>query len=308
MTQTAHQTASLAPAEAWLNAPLRWLGHQQWLRYGLRDRLLCRLRNPQRSAPRAFEAPFAGYVYPGNLSRWIDWIVYFYGAYEQDELELMRALMRGRASPIALDIGANVGHHTLYMASFCGEVHAFEPYEGVSRCIDEKVARNQLQHVHVHRVGLSNENAELMYYAPQGCNTGTGTFVAEHESHNNMPLGRLRLVHADPYLAELALPRVDLIKIDVEGFEITVVKGLRKTLEQYRPVVMLELSDEVREQFKDAADFMRLFPSDYRVDVVRSRRSAFGVFGRKGCELLPLRWQDTPSPGGYVNLLLRPAS
>ncbi len=289
-----------------LDRGLRWLGHQRWLRYGVRDRLLRLLRHPERVSGREFEVPFAGYVYPGRMNCWIDWIVYYYGAYELDELELMRTLLATRTRPVAFDIGANVGHHALYLASFCAEVHAFEPYDTVSMCLDEKVRRNGLAHVHLHRVGLSERDEELEFFAPQGSNTGTGTFVASHEPQNNRPAGRLRLVQADGYVARLELQRVDLIKIDVEGFELSVLRGLQATLARYRPMVMMELSDQTRIGLAGTAELMALFPPGYEARVVRGQRNRLGLLGKRGCALEALRWHHVPAPGGYINLLLRP--
>ena len=289
-----------------LDRGLRRLGHQRWLRYGVRDRLLRMLRNPDRVGGRAFEVPFAGFVYPGRMNRWIDWIVYYYGAYELDELELMRTLLAHRPEPVALDIGANVGHHALYLASFCAQVHAFEPYDTVSKCLDEKILRNGLTHIHLHRVGLGERDEELDFFAPQGSNTGTGSFVASHEPKNNQPAGRLKLVQADAYLAGLQLSRVDLIKIDVEGFELSVLRGLRTTLLRYCPMVMMELSDQARIGLPGMADFMALFPPGYEASVVRSQRNRLGLLARHGCAVEPLRWHDEPAPGGYINVLLRP--
>mgnify|MGYP006154831181 FL=1 len=290
----------------WPDVLLRWLGHQRWLRYGVRRRVLTWLVDPAKAPDRPFEAQFAGFVYPGNLRRWIDWMVYFEGGYELDELELMRTLMQGRPEPIALDIGANVGHHTLYLASFCHQVHAFEPYDAVGRCIDEKIARNQLQHITVHRVGLGETDQELEYFAPQGHNIGTGSFVPGHEASNNVLMGRLRLVHADPYLDALHLPRIDLIKIDVEGFEMSVIRGLTNTLQRHRPVIVMELADATRASFKTAREFLSHFPTGYRVDEVRSMRHHWGVLGRRGCVLVKPDFGAAAKPGHYMNLLLRP--
>lgn len=289
-----------------LDRGLRWIGHQRWLRYGLRNRLLRWLRHPERTQAVQFEVPFAGYVYPGRLNRWIDWIVYYYGAYELDELELMRGLLSEREQPVALDIGANVGHHTLYLASCCSQVHAFEPYPAVALSLEEKVRRNQLTHVRLHGVGLGESDQELDFYAPQGVNTGTGSFVAEHEAGNNVAIGRLKVVQADAYIRRLELAHIDLIKIDVEGFELAVLRGLNATLLRYRPMVMLELSDSARFSLPDAAALLALFPAGYEALVVRSQRSRFGLFGQRGCGLKPLHWHHAPLPGGYMNLLLRP--
>lgn len=297
---------ALVPPSA-VNRGLRWLGHQRWLRYGLRNRVLHWLRNPQTMPDERFEVPFVGFTYPGTMSRWIDWIVYFYGAYELDELELMRNLMAAHPNAVALDIGANVGHHALYLASFCSAVHAFEPYDAVAGRMDEKIRRNSLQHIHVHRIGLGERDETLEFFAPQGMNTGTGTFVAGHEAHNNRPAGRLQLVHADRYLENLNLPTIDLIKIDVEGFELSTLRGLQATLRRYRPVVMLELSDAARFSLPDREALMAFFPPDYEAQVVRGQRHRFGLVGQRGCAVEALRWHHAPLPGAYMNLLLRPA-
>lgn len=289
-----------------LDRALRWFAHQRWLRYGLRNRVLRAIRHPERAQARRFEVPFAGFVYEGRMDRWIDWIVYYFGAYELDELELMRRLLATRKDPVALDIGANVGHHTVYLASFCAAVHAFEPYPAVAASLREKVARNALTHVHFHPVGMGDRDVSLDFFAPQGANTGTGSFVADHEPRNNRPAGCLRVVHGDRYLERLALPVIDLIKIDVEGFELTTLRGLRETLRRHRPIVVLELSDAARLALADCAELMALFPEDYRVEVLQGQRSCLGVLGRRGCALEPLRWHRRPLPGGYINLLLRP--
>ncbi len=121
------------------------------------------------------------------MNRWIDWIVYYHGAYELDELELMRTLLAHRPRPVALDIGANVGHHALCLAWFCAEVDAFEPYDAVSMCLDEKVRRDGLAHIHLHCVGLGERDEGLDFFALQGANSGTGTFVAGHEPTTTRP-------------------------------------------------------------------------------------------------------------------------
>lgn len=303
-----HDLAAINPsAMPMLDRSLRWLGHQRWLRYGLRNRLLRWLRPPEQVAEREFEVPFAGLVYSGRTTRLIDWIVYYFGAYELDELELMRTLLSGRPNTVALDVGANVGHHALYLASFCAEVHAFEPYAVVADSIHQKIRRNRLRHVHVHAVGLGEADQELDFFAPQGANTGTGTFVAGHETLNNRHAGRLHVVQGDAYVTTLALPKVDLVKIDVEGFELATLRGLRDTLRRYRPIVMLELSDTARFSLASLDELMALFPADYQVRQVSGLRHIAGVLGRRGCALQALRWHHRPLPGGYINLLLYPA-
>ena len=113
---------------------------------------------------------------------------------------------------------------------------------------------------------------------------------------------------ADDDLASLHLQRIDLIKIDVEGFEISVLRGLPETLRRHRPLVMLELSEEARRSLPSMAALMALFPAGYQAEVVHSRAARWLIFGRTGCALQPLQWHHRPLPGGYMNLLLRPGA
>jgi FkbM family methyltransferase len=303
-------TASPPPL-ATLDAALRWVGHQRWLRYGLRDRLLRLLRNPEAMAPRPFETGFAGFRYPGDLSRWIDWIAYYFGAYELDELELMRQLVGSCGDAVALDVGANVGHHALYMASFCAQVHAFEPFDGVAQLIDEKIMRNGLRNISVHRIGLSDDDDELPYFAPTGSNIGSGTFVpelAELADGQHVRTGQLALRQGDRYLATLGLSRLDFVKVDVEGFELNVLRGLRDTLRRFRPLVMLELSDTVQAQLGSMPALLGLLPPDYEVLRIVPPVPRLTFFSSGHASLAPFNsaWRGQAKAGDYVNLLLRP--
>lgn len=288
------------------DALARWLGHQRWLRYGVRYQVLRRWSDPTCSDAHLFEAPFAGFVYGGDLSRWIDWIVYYFGVYEEDELELLRSVMSDRPDAVALDIGANVGHHTLYLASFCSEVHAFEPFAPLAKSIRDKVERNSLSGVHVHPLGLGDSDVELPYFAPADHNIGNGTFVAANAPHPGAPDCMLSVRQGDRYIESLLLRRVDLIKIDVEGFELEVLAGVRQTLRQYRPIVMLELNDASREKLGSEDAFRTLLPPDYRTQRLVRPMPVATFFSRRSARLEPVDWSAGPTPGGYMNLLLSP--
>jgi hypothetical protein len=99
---------------------LRFLGRRVPVRG--RDRLIRWLENPALLRDHPFVDDFHGYRYPGNLKRFIDWSVFVYGAYSGHELKLLADLAAGlrreREGPVvAWDIGGNIGHHTLFLAS-----------------------------------------------------------------------------------------------------------------------------------------------------------------------------------------------
>jgi FkbM family methyltransferase len=286
-----------------LNSVLRWIGHQDWVRYGIRYRIIRKFSNIENLRTCAFDIEFFGMRYDGDLRCYIDWVAYFFGAYEKYELFLLRDLIKDRPKSVFIDIGANIGHHSLFMSQYCDVVHAFEPFGPVSCRLEQKIQRNSISNVVVHKLGLGHEDAELQYFAPKGHNTGTGSFVPSHESENNESSEKLQVVKADAYLSKMGLSNIDLIKIDVEGFEKNVLLGLRESLQRYRPIVFIEFSEETKSSLKGKDEFMSLFPENYKIRTVQTYKPKFVVFSKPGYNYKEFKFDDYG-----VNLILFPAS
>jgi FkbM family methyltransferase len=204
-------------------------------------------------------------------------VVYFYGAYARQELLLLRDLLKDRADPVCVDVGANVGQHSLFMSRYCKEVHAFEPYPPVRKQLESKITRNRIHNIVVHDVGIGERAGELDFYGPAGANAGTGSFVPSHAVDNNRWIGRLTVVNGDEYFSRLGLQKIDLMKIDVEGFERSVLRGLCRTLRTWRPVVVMEFSEDTRRSFSGEDEFLAMLPDRYRVKHITSNK-VFAVF------------------------------
>lgn len=242
----------------------RAFGHQEWIPLSVRTKVLTQLYDPERLPAHAFEVDFFDLRYPGDLSSFLDWHVYFFGAYAKDELELLgRLLQHHRPGGVFIDIGANVGQHTIFMSRIAAQVHAFEPWAPVREKITEKVARNNLTNVTVHPVAIGTEPEALEYYAPLGANMATGSFSPAHATDRNRPAGQLDVVNGDEYFAEHGITEVDLVKIDVEGWEKHVVDGLRQVITQHRPVVFMEYTSTTQGSFADSAEFEAWLPAGY---------------------------------------------
>ena len=69
---------------------LRFVGHQQWLRG--RDRILRAFSHPDHQKSNPFETEFFGHPYSGNMANFIDWTVFYYGAFAIHELRLLAAI------------------------------------------------------------------------------------------------------------------------------------------------------------------------------------------------------------------------
>ncbi len=148
-----------------------------------------------------------------------------------------------------VDIGANVGNHSLYAALFlgAGRVIPFEPNPRAFRLLVQNVLVNRLEEViDLSRLGVGLSDREV------------GGFAMEKRARNlggakMLPgEGRLRVFRGDTLLAD---ERPALIKIDVEGMEMPVLAGLEATISAHRPVLLVEVDNENEAAFRQwAAD------------------------------------------------------
>jgi len=273
----------------------RLIGHRAWLPEGLRGRIARLTCTADYFPSQLFEVDFFGLKYPGDLSNFLDWHVYFFGAYEMDILLLLRSLIRQRSGGVFVDVGANVGQHALFMSKYASHIHAFEPWSKVRQAIDEKITRNRLTNVTVHPVALGVEHQFVPFYAPQGGNWGTGSFDEKHATDRNRLWGNLEIVRGDQYFEAHGISAVSLIKIDVEGWEKNVLLGLRHTLERFRPVIVMEVSRDTLRSLSGLEGFRRCIPEFYEALYVHSTRTG-------ATRMVPF---DARRPG---DVLLRPAS
>lgn len=163
--------------------------------------------------------------------------------YEEEELEIIRKWCPPGA--VFCDIGANIGNHSLFALKFLGvaKVIPFEPNPDAialllsNLTLNGEAGRCDLRHL---GQGLSDRAAEGLAMAvdqPRD-NLGGGRMVEEG--------GALRVVRGDDVLGDTA---VGFIKIDVEGMELAVLRGLEATIARNRPVMFIEVDEVNRADF-----------------------------------------------------------
>ncbi|HYE61211.1 MAG TPA: FkbM family methyltransferase [Phycisphaerales bacterium] len=182
-----------------------------------------------------------GYLMTLDLADAWDRTAYFLARYHELPSQL---LMREALRPgdTFVDVGANTGKLTLLGAGCVGprgRVYAFEPNPHLFARLTADVHANHLNHVHLHPAGLGDAQAELVLKVLGGEGL-LGTF-AEHAGSEDQPVTsehRVQVLPGDEVLAD-APDAPMAIKIDVEGFECRVLKGLTRTLSR-RPLVLTE--------------------------------------------------------------------
>jgi FkbM family methyltransferase len=222
---------------------LRAIARQHWLRG--RDRVIRAFSNPEVQDPSSFEADFFGHAYSGDMANFIDWNVFYYGAYALHELHLLAALakaLRAEGRPVHFfDVGANIGHHSLFMSGHAEHVFSFEPFAPVFGEMQRKLSYAKAGNVTAFPIALGDYDGAGVFYPPTGCNLGTGTMGGILPGNAAAePIG-IQVVRGDDFFAAHHLPPVSLIKIDVEGYEANVLKGLQETLRRDRPPILVEV-------------------------------------------------------------------
>lgn len=267
---------------------LRWLGHQKWLRQGIRERIITLALGSNLQSNYSFEVDLFGYAFAGNIRNWIDRNIYFFGVYERGVLELIKRLAVCGSGKVFVDVGANVGLHSLWASQYFACVHAFEPYPPVRDRLLTLIKRNDIANIVVHEVGLGSANGEVPFFSPPEENLGMGSFVPQY-SGLNIPYGVLRVVVGDDYFQD-NVERVDLLKIDVEGYEPDVLRGFRRTLERCRPDIIIELSSATKKQLGDLDGLFALLPEHYCAFDICGREIRAELFERQTLRLTHLEF------------------
>ena len=165
--------------------------------------------------------------------------------YENDLHQLALKILIGKSDGLVLDIGANLGTFCVPLAQKIPQLkfHAFEPQRIVSYQLCANIVINSLENVYAYEVALSNENASIDLAMPDyTAETNIGAFSIDKEVRENEyecstvnATDRIDLVTLD----FLTLDNIRLIKIDVEGHELEVLKGGIETIKRnnYPPII-----------------------------------------------------------------------
>ena len=208
-----------------------------------------------------------------NLKDHIESQIFWQGVQEGDRGKMALMLRELQPDSVLFDIGANVGAFTLAAASQLpeGEVHAFEPWPVHLGRLCANIRLNGFANVHVNPFALGKEKQTATLHIIDPVNTGMATLYPG-ENGPNIPSVDQTLISCqvlDDYVRERGMARIDMMKIDVEGSELNVLKGGRKTLEHFRPKLLMELNPSHLERAGATADCIFTLLSKYGYSIAR---------------------------------------
>lgn len=210
------------------------------------------------------------------------------GTWEPHVTQALRRLLS--PGDTFVDIGANVGYHTLLAASLVGcsgRVVAFEANGDNARLIAHSIEVNGLQQVDLRPLALSDATGFAWFRTAIGSNGGfTGQDAGATFDATSTIVPTLRL-------DDLDIQGIDVIKVDIEGAEPRALAGAASTIDRDQPVIIFEFSREMVREVAgvDGREFLAWFESiDYELMIINRTDGEFQPIG--SIDDLLDSWQD----------------
>jgi len=212
--------------------------------------------------------------------------LYVCGSFEPNEFAFLDRVLK--PGMVFVDVGANDGYYTLFAAQRVGpsgRVLAVEPSTRERTNLERNIARNGLGNVTVIPLALGatcgTAELRLAQSAHSGHNT-LGRFANDGVQAESVE--QVKVCMLDALAGEVPLDRIDVMKIDVEGAEASVIAGAREVLARTQPLIVLEISDKaLRGQGSDAQQLIvTLRELGYEIGVFSATTGCIELLGEGG--------------------------
>lgn len=187
------------------------------------------------------------------------------GSFEPGQTEIIKRLLPNGG--VFIDVGANIGYFSVIGAISVGptgRVYAFEPVEEIYRLLCQNLSLNSLS------------NVDARNLACFSCSGRMGIERTPDSAKSYLSSAKTKIVSVttiDDFVAEVPVHRLDLIKVDAEGSDLEVLKGAHRTIETFRPAIILELDHLARFGGSRGEVFQLLDAHGYSVREIRGKHS-----------------------------------
>ena len=158
-----------------------------------------------------------------------------YGEISEAENTLYKQICKN--SDTVVEVGANIGVHSLSIAKAIGtsgNLFCYEPQQTVFQTLNANLALNSLTNTRTFQLGVGDENSSMNLVLPDYSKNGNFGGVTLDK---NTVGTKINIVTLDSHLK---LESLKLLKIDVEGMEIDVLKGAKETIAKHQPIIYCE--------------------------------------------------------------------
>lgn len=165
--------------------------------------------------------------------------LYLNGNFEHETTIFLKKIIK--SGDIILDIGANIGQFSVIMSMFSGssgKIYAIEPYDKNISLIKKNIEINDIVNIYVHKVAIADKNGRMIF-----------RIYDDYAYNSFLLIDRKKLLKEDSvecqtidaFIEQNKITKLDLIKIDIEGYELPAMKGAENTLNKFRPGIIAEI-------------------------------------------------------------------
>jgi len=164
------------------------------------------------------------------------------GVYETQEMEILKKFATGNST--IFDIGANVGWYSLNLALLLkgtlGKIYSFEPVPDTFMQLQKNINHNCMSaHVYPFNIALGDREGDETLYLSEF--NGSVAASSRKLFEDSTMEAHCSITTLDSFVASQDIESIDIIKCDVEGAELSVLRGGKETIAQYKPAILLEI-------------------------------------------------------------------
>ena len=177
--------------------------------------------------------------------------------YESTNINRTMAMMPIDKKQVALDCGAHIGVWSKKLSKLFNQVHSFEPVARHWECFEHNL--QGISNVKLHKTALGNHIHSQQPMKICLYNGGRSSMEERRLNRKITPREKMievNIVQLDVYYEEKVFNRVDFIKIDVEGYELTLLKGAKKILTECNPTIYMEDFNRVNNSPNNAGQYL----------------------------------------------------
>jgi FkbM family methyltransferase len=199
--------------------------------------------------------------------------IYFDGSFEESYLKICSRYLK--TDSVIFDVGANIGIHTVYFATFCpsGMIYSFEPALSTYQLLLKNI--NGHKNIIPINAGISNLSSSLEFYE---CFDNALSSLKDTKRDSIKSKYRILCFTIDDFVTLFSINKLNFVKIDVEGFETEVLQGMKGTILKYKPVIFCEVYKGKNSNQNPYFTFKLMEELNYRIyNIVSDKLEAFQI-------------------------------
>jgi len=203
-------------------------------------------------------------VIPSDLGTSLELLLF--GIHEPVSTKLVSKILKKDMT--CLDIGSNIGYYVMLEKKILGDtgkIIALEPSPENFKYLTKNVQRTNSTNIELHNIAAGNVRGKLDFFMYDG-ESNSGHIVPDNSFKNaSGKIIQVPVTPIDILVKDLNINKLDFLRMDVEGYEFEILKGMLNTLEKYRPIIQIEVHRSIMGNENTKKFFEILQKLDYEI-------------------------------------------